>query len=104
MRGYSCYVLLIAGTWYAPTVTGDVPPPCGGFSLLNIDEDHAVLFGGYMGGQRWSSDVYYVDLKIWVSDSGGHDDVRPVTSLHVTRCISLTHIGMWILSMLNQSV
>ncbi len=62
-----------AGTWYAPTVTGDVPPPCFGFSLLNIDEFHAVLFGGSMEGQGYSSDVYYLDLRIWVSDSGGHD-------------------------------
>ncbi len=40
-----------------------------------------------MEGQRWSSDVYYLDLRIWVSDSGGCGGLLRVTLA----------IGVWIL-------
>lgn len=59
-----------SGTWYAPKVTGDVPPPCYGFSLLNIDDYSAVMFGGFVGSHL-SNDVYYLNLRTWVSDGNG---------------------------------
>ncbi len=43
-----------------------------------------------MEGVGCSGDLYYLDMTVWVSDSGGHDDVQPVTALHVMLCISLT--------------
>ena len=32
--------------WTIPTVTGDIPPPVAGFSLTQISNNQAVLFGG----------------------------------------------------------
>ncbi len=97
---------LHAGIWYAPTVTGDVPPPCDGFSLLNIDEYHAVFFGEYMEGQECSSDVYYLDLRMWVSDSGTHDRSLCIALVSDSGthdrllCIALA-IAVWILPVLK---
>ena len=47
---------------------GSRPPPCSGFSLTMIDEEHAVMFGGsdssYSGV---SADVYVLHLPTMVS-------------------------------------
>ncbi len=82
-------------------MSGDVPPPCWGFSLINIDEHHGVMFGGIVGG-HCTNDVYYIDLLVWVSVSDDHDDVRPVTVFQVTLWISLTQF--WYMNVALQSV
>ena len=55
------------GEWASPKVSGTRPPPCAAFSLTNIDDDHAIMFGGkYIDGRR--SDVYIIiDLTRMVS-------------------------------------
>ena len=46
---------------------GPRPPPCANFSLTMIDEEHAVMFGGYSHGLVLSSDVYVLHLPTMVS-------------------------------------
>ena len=45
---------------------GSRPPPSH-FSLTMIDEEHAVMFGGYSPGSGWSADVYVLHLPTMVS-------------------------------------
>ena len=42
-------ILLIytSGEWSTPSVTGEVPPPCAGFTLTKISHTSALLYGGY---------------------------------------------------------
>ena len=51
------YFYASTGLWINPTVTGDCPPPCSNFSITTINNNRAVLFGGYQDGAR-SNDVY----------------------------------------------
>ena len=46
---------------------GSRPPPCSGFSLTMIDEEHAVMFGGYSPGPGYSTGVYVLHLPTMVS-------------------------------------
>ena len=46
---------------------GSRPPPCAYFSLTMIDEEHAVMFGGYSLGSGRSADVYVLHLPTMVS-------------------------------------
>ena len=46
---------------------GSGPPPCSGFSLTMIDEEHAVMFGGFSPASGWSDDVYVLHLPTMVS-------------------------------------
>ena len=38
--------LLFLGKWITPTVTGDRPPPINQFSLTQVTNNTAILFGG----------------------------------------------------------
>ncbi|XP_019859167.1 PREDICTED: uncharacterized protein LOC109587365 [Amphimedon queenslandica] len=51
------------GTWIIPTHTGDIPPPCAGFTLTKISENSAILFGGYQP-QKSScvNDIYIMTI------------------------------------------
>ena len=42
-------ILLIytSGEWSTPSVTGESPPPCAGFTLTKISHISALLYGGY---------------------------------------------------------
>ena len=42
-------------------------PPCLGFPLTIIDEEHAVMFGGVTPGSSYSADVYVLHLPTMVS-------------------------------------
>ena len=46
---------------------GSRPPPCSGFSLIMIGEEHAVMFGGYSPGSGLSADEYVLHLPTMVS-------------------------------------
>ena len=46
---------------------GSRPPPCAYFSLTMIDEEHAVMFGGWSPGSGCSTDVYVLHLPTMVS-------------------------------------
>ena len=64
-----CDILsLPLGSWSSPSVKGSRPPPCSDFSLTMIDEEHAVMFGGYSSSSGWSADVYVLHLPTMVSD------------------------------------
>ena len=55
--------LLFPGTWSSPPMTGSRPPPCSGFSLTTVDENRAVLFGGYQPGRERVNDVYILHFN-----------------------------------------
>ena len=38
--------LCIVGIWSSPPISGMIPPPCNGFSLTKIDNQHAVAVWG----------------------------------------------------------
>ena len=38
---------LYLGEWSTPSVTGEPPPPCAGFTLTKISHTSALLYGGY---------------------------------------------------------
>ena len=46
---------------------GSRSPPCSDFSLTMIDEEHAVMFGGYFHGLSYSGDVNVLHLPTMVS-------------------------------------
>ena len=46
------------GSWSSPSVKGSRPHPCANFSLTMIDEECAVMFGG------WNSMVYFNDVYV----------------------------------------
>ena len=48
--------------WSLQTVTGEVPPPCSGFSFTLYNSDHVVLFGGYSDVKGRMDDVYILNL------------------------------------------
>ena len=48
------------------STTGERPPPCAGFTLTEIDDRRAVLFGGVKGHERKLNDVYIIDTHLKV--------------------------------------
>ena len=49
--------------WITPTITGDIPPPCAGFTLTKISENSAVLFGGYQPQESSCvNDIYIMTI------------------------------------------
>ena len=59
--------LSLSGSWSSPSVKGSRPPPCCAFSLTMIDEEHAVMFGGFSLALGYSADVYVLHLPTMVS-------------------------------------
>ena len=60
-------VSLSLGSWSSPSVKGSRPPPCAGFSLTMIDEERAVMFGGWNHKMKYFNDVYIVHMSTMVS-------------------------------------
>ena len=48
--------------WSSPNITGQPPSPCGSFSLTQVSERRAALFGG-LSGSRALSDLFVVELS-----------------------------------------
>ena len=46
---------------------GSKPPPCSNFSLTMIDEEHAVMFGGYCPDSECSADIFVLHMPTTVS-------------------------------------
>ena len=50
------------GEWSSPNITGQPPPPCKSFTLTQVGERRAALFGGYsVSGPI--SDLFVVELS-----------------------------------------
>ena len=50
------------GEWSSPNITGQPPPPCSAFTLTQVGERRAALFGGYsVSGPL--SDLFVVELS-----------------------------------------
>ena len=56
-------ISLFPGTWSSPPMTGPRPPPCSGFSFTTVDNNRAVVFGGYQPGRGYVNDVYILDFS-----------------------------------------
>ena len=54
--------LLFLGEWTSPTVTGDRPPPIDSFTLTSITNTTAILFGGDIGDDEYSNEVYVFEF------------------------------------------
>ena len=50
------------GEWSSPNITGQPPLPCNVFSLTQVGERRAALFGGW-SGSRLNSDLFVVELS-----------------------------------------
>ena len=40
-------LIYTAGKWSTPSMIGEPPPPCAGFTLTKISHTSALLYGGY---------------------------------------------------------
>ena len=56
-------ISLFPGTWSSPLMTGSRPPPCSDFSFTTVDNNRAVVFGGFQPGRGHVNDVYILDFK-----------------------------------------
>ena len=54
-------VYYFLGEWIAPTVTGDRPPPISEFTLTQVTNNSAVLFGGGTTNGA-SNNVYIIEF------------------------------------------
>ena len=55
----------IKGKWNSPTISGQCPPPCWGFTLTKLFNNTAVLYGGSCrnsDGGVYNNDVYTVEM------------------------------------------
>ena len=50
------------GEWSSPNITGQPPLPCNTFTLTQVDERRAALFGG-RSGSECHSDLFVVELS-----------------------------------------
>ena len=50
------------GEWSSPNITGQPPPPCSAFTLTQVGERRAALFGDYSGSGPLS-DLFVVELS-----------------------------------------
>ena len=50
------------GEWSLPNITGQPPLPCNAFTLTQVGERRAAVFGGYKGS-RTLSDLFVVELS-----------------------------------------
>ena len=57
----------LPGVWSSPQVKGERPPPCSRFTFTKVDQDRAVLFGGYRSGGVRVNDLYLFNLRKMVS-------------------------------------
>ena len=62
-----CEIIMLSlhvspGEWSSPNITGQPPPPCSAFTLTQVGERRAALFGGYSGSGP-VSDLFVVELS-----------------------------------------
>ena len=50
------------GEWKSPNITGQPLPPCSSFTLTQVGERRAALFGGWSGSGTLS-DLFVVELS-----------------------------------------
>ena len=50
------------GIWKSVPLKGDAPPKCSNFSFTKLQEDVVVMFGGYLGNDQYSNELYTLDL------------------------------------------
>ena len=50
------------GEWSSPNITGQPPSPCSSFTLTQVGERRAALFGGQSGSESLS-DLFVVELS-----------------------------------------
>ena len=50
------------GEWSSPNITGQPPPPWNSFTLTQVGERRAALFGG-LSGSATLSDLFVVELS-----------------------------------------
>ena len=60
-------MMYIKGKWSSPTISGQCPPPCFGFTLTALSNNKAVLYGGGYCDHRdgdfvYNNDVYTVEM------------------------------------------
>ena len=79
---YCDLLSLPLGSWSSPSVKGSRPRPCHYFSLTMIDEEQAVMFGGYPPGSGMFADVCVLYLPTMVSN----------LLLHITLIVCLSVI------------
>ena len=51
------------GEWSSPNITGQPPPPCNAFTLTQVGERRAALFGGQSVSNQFLSDLFVVELS-----------------------------------------
>ncbi|XP_064393790.1 uncharacterized protein LOC135341208 [Halichondria panicea] len=51
------------GVWSSPELRGERPPPCSNFTFTMVDQNRAVLFGGYQSGRGGVNEVYLLDFR-----------------------------------------
>ena len=51
------------GEWSSPNITGQPPSPCNFFTLTQVGERRAALFGGQSVSNRFLSDLFVVELS-----------------------------------------
>jgi len=42
---------------------GDNPPKCSNFSFTKLDDHTVIMFGGYLGDEHYSDELYTLNLK-----------------------------------------
>ena len=56
------YIHVSPGEWSSPDITGQPPPPCDYFTLTQVSENKAALFGG-QSVSGFLSDLFVVELS-----------------------------------------
>ena len=56
------YIHVSPGEWSSPKITGQPPPPCDYFTLTQVGEKKAALFGG-QSVSGFLSDLFVVELS-----------------------------------------
>ena len=58
------YIHVSPGEWSSPDITGQPPPPCDYFTLTQVGDNKAALFGGHdQSVSGFLSDLFVVELS-----------------------------------------
>ena len=60
------FIVYTSGLWSNPSITGEAPPHCNGFSFVKVSDSTVVLFGGQTDDGT-TDDLYTLDLNDMVS-------------------------------------
>lgn len=55
--------LIVTGDWIVPEVSGEVPLACSNFSFTAINENQAVMMGGFCPDGSRLSCLYVAELR-----------------------------------------